>query len=175
MQPATKAFGNRIRRRSTAQAMSSQGNRLSAKRLISGEKTTIDSSLDRSPARGPLTVLISIKSRHERVWLLDLPVPPERIGMSQPSDSKSMTTGESGLALTFAVTAFLCMIGAAKALDMPFAFHASLASAASLACARAPSKWTFRSVSASRSRSERRWSRPSATPNTPISTPPSCC
>ncbi len=53
--------------------------------------------------------------------------------MSQPSDSKSMTIGESGLALIFAASAFLCMIGAAKALDTPFAFHASLASAASLA------------------------------------------
>ena len=53
--------------------------------------------------------------------------------MSQPSDSKTMTIGESGLALTFAATAFLCMIGAAKAVDTPFAFHASLAAAASLA------------------------------------------
>ena len=44
-----------------------------------------------------------------------------------------MTIGESGLALIFAATAFLCMIGAAKAVDAPFAFHASLAAAASVA------------------------------------------
>ncbi|WP_354142127.1 cytochrome-c oxidase, cbb3-type subunit I [Bradyrhizobium sp. RT11b] len=53
--------------------------------------------------------------------------------MSQPSISKSMTTGESGLALVFAVTAFLCLIASAKALDAPFAFHAALSAAASLA------------------------------------------
>src|ERR1700686_3021269 len=53
--------------------------------------------------------------------------------MSQASSSKTMTIGESGLALIFAATAFLCMIGAAKAVDTPFAFHASLAAAASLA------------------------------------------
>ena len=53
--------------------------------------------------------------------------------MSQPSISKTMTIGESGLALVFAATAFLCMIGAAKAVDAPFAFHAALASAASVA------------------------------------------
>jgi cytochrome c oxidase cbb3-type subunit 1 len=44
-----------------------------------------------------------------------------------------MTIGESGLAVLFTVTAFLCMIGAAKAIDAPFAFHASLGAAASLA------------------------------------------
>ncbi|WP_036049552.1 cbb3-type cytochrome c oxidase subunit I, partial [Bradyrhizobium sp. Tv2a-2] len=53
--------------------------------------------------------------------------------MSQPSSSKAMTIGESGLALIFAATAFLCLIGAAKAVDAPFAFHASLAAAASVA------------------------------------------
>ena len=53
--------------------------------------------------------------------------------MSQPSTSKTMTIGESGLALTFAATAFPCLIGAAKAVDAPFAFHASLAAAASAA------------------------------------------
>ena len=53
--------------------------------------------------------------------------------MSQASSSKSMTIGESGLAVIFAVTAFLCMIGAAKAVDAPFAFHASLGAVASLA------------------------------------------
>jgi cytochrome c oxidase cbb3-type subunit I len=44
-----------------------------------------------------------------------------------------MTIGESGLTVVFAATAFLCMIGAAKAVDAPFAFHASLSAAASLA------------------------------------------
>ncbi len=53
--------------------------------------------------------------------------------MSQPSIPKSMTIGESGLAVVFAVTAFLCVIASAKALDAPFAFHAALSAAASLA------------------------------------------
>ena len=53
--------------------------------------------------------------------------------MSQPSISKSMTSGESGLAALFAVTAFLCVIASAKALDAPFAFHAALSAVASLA------------------------------------------
>ncbi|PJG50277.1 cytochrome-c oxidase, cbb3-type subunit I [Bradyrhizobium forestalis] len=53
--------------------------------------------------------------------------------MSQPSISKSMTIGESGLAVVFAVTAFLCVIASAKALDAPFAFHAALSAAASVA------------------------------------------
>lgn len=53
--------------------------------------------------------------------------------MQQPSISKSMTIGESGLALVFAVTAFLCVIASAKALDAPFAFHAALSAVASLA------------------------------------------
>src|SRR6516162_8950005 len=59
--------------------------------------------------------------------------PSARFLMSQALDSKSMTIGESGLAVFFAVTAFLCLIGAAKAVDAPFAFHASLAAAASVA------------------------------------------
>jgi cytochrome c oxidase cbb3-type subunit 1 len=46
-----------------------------------------------------------------------------------------MSIGESGLTVLFAATAFLCMIGAAKAVDAPFAFHASLSAAASLAAA----------------------------------------
>ncbi|MFZ2156388.1 MAG: cbb3-type cytochrome c oxidase subunit I, partial [Bradyrhizobium sp.] len=53
--------------------------------------------------------------------------------MSQAASLKKMTIGESGLTVVFAATAFLCMIGAAKALDAPFAFHASLGAAASLA------------------------------------------
>src|SRR5437762_4774179 len=53
--------------------------------------------------------------------------------MSQASNSKSMTIGESGLAALFAASAFLCMVAAAKALDTAFAFHASLSAVASLA------------------------------------------
>ncbi|MCK1385006.1 cytochrome-c oxidase, cbb3-type subunit I [Bradyrhizobium sp. 21] len=53
--------------------------------------------------------------------------------MHQPSISKSMTSGEAGLAVGFAVTAFFCAIASAKALDAPFAFHAALSAAASLA------------------------------------------
>ena len=53
--------------------------------------------------------------------------------MSQAANSKTMTIGESGLTVVFAATAFLCTIGAAKALDAPFAFHAALGAAASLA------------------------------------------
>jgi len=44
-----------------------------------------------------------------------------------------MTTGEAGLFLLFAVSVFLCLIGAAKALDTAFAFHATLGCIASLA------------------------------------------
>jgi cytochrome c oxidase cbb3-type subunit 1 len=53
--------------------------------------------------------------------------------MSQAPNSKTMTIGESGLSLVFAATTFLCTIAAAKAVDAPFAFHASLFAAASLA------------------------------------------
>ena len=53
--------------------------------------------------------------------------------MSQAPNSKTMTIGESGLSLVLAGTAFLCTIAAAKAVDAPFAFHASLFAAASLA------------------------------------------
>src|SRR5712672_1108219 len=55
--------------------------------------------------------------------------------MSQAPNSKSMSIGESGLTVLFAATAFLCMIGAAKAVDAPVPFHASLSAAASLAAA----------------------------------------
>ncbi len=44
-----------------------------------------------------------------------------------------MTFGEGGLALFFTLTAFLSIIAAAKAEDVPFAFHAYLAAAASVA------------------------------------------
>ena len=53
--------------------------------------------------------------------------------LMQPSSAKSMTSGESGLALVFTITAFICVIASAKALDTPFAFHAALAAAASVA------------------------------------------
>ena len=53
--------------------------------------------------------------------------------MTQTQATKSMTHGEAGLAMIFAATAFLCLFAAAKALDTAFAFHASLACAASLA------------------------------------------
>ncbi|MDH2347179.1 MULTISPECIES: cytochrome-c oxidase, cbb3-type subunit I [unclassified Bradyrhizobium] len=53
--------------------------------------------------------------------------------MRQPSNSKSMTIGESGLAAVFAITAYVCVIASAKALDAPFAFHAALGAAGSLA------------------------------------------
>jgi cytochrome c oxidase cbb3-type subunit I len=44
-----------------------------------------------------------------------------------------MTFGEGGLALFFTLTAFLSIIAAANAEDAPFAFHAYLAAAASVA------------------------------------------
>jgi cytochrome c oxidase cbb3-type subunit 1 len=52
--------------------------------------------------------------------------------MNQSQQLKSMTTGEAGLSVLFAASAFICLIAAAMALDAPFAFHASLAAAASL-------------------------------------------
>ncbi len=55
--------------------------------------------------------------------------------MNQSQSTKWMTHGEAGLFAFFALSAFLCMIAAAKAVDAPFAFHASLSSAASLAAA----------------------------------------
>src|SRR5262249_13031708 len=57
-----------------------------------------------------------------------------RISMSSSAVApKSLTIGEGGLALIFAVTALLCVVGAAKAHDAPFAFHAYLGAAASIA------------------------------------------
>ena len=43
-----------------------------------------------------------------------------------------MTHGEAGLAIVFALSAFLCLFATGKALDTAFAFHAALACAASL-------------------------------------------
>jgi len=53
--------------------------------------------------------------------------------MTEVAARKAMRIGEGGLALTFTLTAFLCIIGAAKAEDAAFAFHAYLAAAASVA------------------------------------------
>jgi cytochrome c oxidase cbb3-type subunit I len=53
--------------------------------------------------------------------------------MNQSQSTKWMTHGEAGLFAFFTVSAFLCMIAAAKAVDAPFAFHASLGAVASLA------------------------------------------
>ncbi|MBK5959100.1 cytochrome-c oxidase, cbb3-type subunit I [Rhodoplanes elegans] len=53
--------------------------------------------------------------------------------MAQSTVRKTMTFGEGGLAFVFAVTTLLCLIGAAKAQDAPFAFHAYLSAAASVA------------------------------------------
>ena len=52
--------------------------------------------------------------------------------MTQSPTAKSMTHGEAGLVLAFSISAFLCLFAVAKALDTAFAFHAALASAASL-------------------------------------------
>jgi hypothetical protein len=53
--------------------------------------------------------------------------------MVDVTSNKPMTIGEGGLALIFAATAFICLIGAAKAEDVAFAFHAYLSAAASCA------------------------------------------
>jgi cytochrome c oxidase cbb3-type subunit 1 len=53
--------------------------------------------------------------------------------MIDAASKKAMTIGEGGLALFFALTGFLALIGAAKAEDTAFAFHAYLAAAASWA------------------------------------------
>jgi cytochrome c oxidase cbb3-type subunit I len=53
--------------------------------------------------------------------------------MIDAASKKAMTIGEGGLTLFFALTGFLALIGAAKAEDTAFAFHAYLAAAASWA------------------------------------------
>ena len=53
--------------------------------------------------------------------------------MAQAVSRKSLTIGEGGLALVFALTTLLCLVAAAKAQDAPFAFHAYLGAAASVA------------------------------------------
>ncbi len=52
--------------------------------------------------------------------------------MAQSTARKTMTIGEGGTALVFAVTALLCLVGALNAQDAPFAFHAYLSAAASV-------------------------------------------
>jgi cytochrome c oxidase cbb3-type subunit 1 len=52
--------------------------------------------------------------------------------MAQSTIRKTMTFGEGGTALVFAVTALLCLVGAARAQDATFAFHAYLSAAASV-------------------------------------------
>ncbi|HLN08814.1 MAG TPA: cbb3-type cytochrome c oxidase subunit I, partial [Xanthobacteraceae bacterium] len=53
--------------------------------------------------------------------------------MARIISHKPVTLGEGGLSLIFAVTALLCLVGAAKAQDAPFAFHAYVGAAASIA------------------------------------------
>src|SRR6266566_2164524 len=55
--------------------------------------------------------------------------------MNRFQSTKWMTHGEAGLVVFFGASAFLCLIAAAKALDMSFSFHSSLGAAASLAAA----------------------------------------
>jgi cytochrome c oxidase cbb3-type subunit I len=53
--------------------------------------------------------------------------------MTEVASRKAMTLGEGGLSIIFTLTAFLSIVAAAKAEDAPFAFHAWLAAAASIA------------------------------------------
>jgi cytochrome c oxidase cbb3-type subunit 1 len=53
--------------------------------------------------------------------------------MTEVASRKAMTFGEGGLALFFTLTGLLSIVAAAKAEDAPFAFHAYLAAAASVA------------------------------------------
>jgi len=52
--------------------------------------------------------------------------------MAQLTARKTMTFGEGGTALIFAVTALLCLVGASRAQDATFAFHAYLSAIASV-------------------------------------------
>jgi len=78
--------------------------------------------------------LISIKSPAGKLGLMgQTRCCEENQPMNQSQSTKWMTHGEAGLFAFFTVSAFLCMIAAAKAVDAPFAFHASLGAVASLA------------------------------------------
>ncbi|MEZ5787704.1 MAG: cytochrome-c oxidase, cbb3-type subunit I [Xanthobacteraceae bacterium] len=52
--------------------------------------------------------------------------------MASSTARKTITFGEGGTALVFAVTALLCLVAATQAQDLPFAFHAWLSAAASV-------------------------------------------
>jgi cytochrome c oxidase cbb3-type subunit 1 len=52
--------------------------------------------------------------------------------MASSTARKTVTFGEGGMTLVFAVTAVLCLVAALKAHDLPFAFHAYLSAAASV-------------------------------------------
>src|SRR5262249_22832465 len=53
--------------------------------------------------------------------------------MAQSVVRKTLSFGEGGLAIVFAITTLLSLFAAAKAVDAPFGFHAFLAAAASAA------------------------------------------
>ncbi len=53
--------------------------------------------------------------------------------MAEAISRKMMTIGEGGLTIVFPAVAILCILAAAKAEDAPFAFHAYLSAAASIA------------------------------------------
>jgi cytochrome c oxidase cbb3-type subunit I len=53
--------------------------------------------------------------------------------MTEAAPSKTMTEGEAGLVMAFSILALLALVGAAKAEDTAFAFHAYLTAAASIA------------------------------------------
>src|ERR1051326_6853290 len=55
------------------------------------------------------------------------------MGASNPVAPKALSIGEGGLARAWAAAALVCLGGAAKAQDAPFAFHAYLGAAASVA------------------------------------------
>ena len=53
--------------------------------------------------------------------------------MTKAAAQKAMTEGEAGLVMAFSILALLALVGAAKAEDTAFAFHAYLTAAASIA------------------------------------------
>jgi cytochrome c oxidase cbb3-type subunit I len=53
--------------------------------------------------------------------------------MTEAAPHKTMTEGEAGLVMAFSILALLALVGAAKAEDTAFAFHAYLTAAASVA------------------------------------------
>jgi hypothetical protein len=78
--------------------------------------------------------LISIKSSAGKMRLMgQARCCEENKPMNQSQSTKWMTHGEAGLFAFFTVSAFFCMFAAAKAVDAPFAFHASLSAVSGLA------------------------------------------